>query len=526
MVWRFGSGHTVESVERSLRSETEGPCPLKKCANRSKPRRFLSGSSFFVSTTGNDAAAGTVSHPFRTIQHALNLAVAPGSTVFVRGGTYAERVTLPHSGTAAGGFITLQSYPGEHVVLTGRGANNDDVGYGVNMIQILNQSYVRVGGFEIAYNSGATVGDDAFAVLVHGAGNGVQILNNTIHDMIGKVTRTSGGLNYGTAGAGIHVYGSSISSPYYNVIVSGNTLYNCQPGDDSTETLTLNGNIAGFSIDHNVVHDDNNIGIDMIGGEADIFGKPAGTLNLPVARNGVCDNNTVYNIHANYGGGYAAAIYVNGAKDIVIERNRVSTSDIGLSVGCENHGYVVTGVTVRDNIIDHNTQAGLDVGGYDASVGRVQSCTFTNNTLYHNDTTGQGNGELWVQWATKNVFENNAIHSTAQDLLIDSVTYTDNVSRYNLLFCDDGAASAQFTWGGRGYTGLSRYQSATGQDRTSGFANSRFTAPATGDFRLAPGSPAINAGDPALAPAPGETDFLGHPRKLGGRVDIGAIESA
>lgn len=42
--------------------------------------------------------------------------------------------------------------------------------------------------------------------------------------------------------------------------------------------------------------------------------------------------------------------------------------------------------------------------------------------------------------------------------------------------------------------------------------------------RLSPGSPCVNAGDPAFVPAAGAIDLDGHPRVLDGRVDIGADE--
>lgn len=45
-----------------------------------------------------------------------------------------------------------------------------------------------------------------------------------------------------------------------------------------------------------------------------------------------------------------------------------------------------------------------------------------------------------------------------------------------------------------------------------------------GDLRLSPGSPCINAGDPAFVPQPGETDLDGHARVLCARVDTGAYE--
>jgi uncharacterized protein DUF1565 len=436
--------------------------------------RWLLSQTFYVANNGNDGNPGSIDHPFLTIQHALDVAKEPGDTVLVRAGTYHERLTFPHSGSAAGGYITLSSYAGEHVLLSGVGANDDDVGFGENMVQIINQSYVKLVGFEIAYNNGISVQDDAYGVRVQGAGTHVEILHNRVHDMTGEVTSVSGGLNLGYAGAGIHVYGSSLSAAYSDVTIRGNVVYNCQPGDDSTETVTINGNVTHFSIDHNIVHDDNNIGIDMIGGEADVFNQPDGTPGLPVARDGVCADNTVYGIHANYGGGYADAIYVDGGRDITVSDNHVYHSDLGIEVGCENAGYVASGVMVSGNLIDHNTQGGLVFGGYQKSVGRVQSCTFTGNTLYQNDTTSQGNGEVWIQWATGNVVENNTIYSTSQDLLIDSQVNTDNTSNGNTFYCADGQSAAQFIWGGKTYVGFSTYQAKTGQDRTSTFST---TAP-------------------------------------------------
>jgi len=61
-----------------------------------------SGATFFVSTTGNDANAGTSSAPWRTIQHAAN-SVHAGGTVQVLGGVYNESVTIPSSGNATAG---------------------------------------------------------------------------------------------------------------------------------------------------------------------------------------------------------------------------------------------------------------------------------------------------------------------------------------------------------------------------------------------------------------------------------------
>jgi hypothetical protein len=52
-----------------------------------------------------------------------------------------------------------------------------------------------------------------------------------------------------------------------------------------------------------------------------------------------------------------------------------------------------------------------------------------------------------------------------------------------------------------------------------------FTSPSTGDFRLRPGSLAIDGGDPAgFQPGDSATDVLGAPRISNGRQDMGAVE--
>ena len=55
--------------------------------------------AYYVAPDGDDANPGTESEPWRSIQHAAGQAV-PGSTVFVRGGTYRERVDVLVSGSA------------------------------------------------------------------------------------------------------------------------------------------------------------------------------------------------------------------------------------------------------------------------------------------------------------------------------------------------------------------------------------------------------------------------------------------
>jgi cysteine-rich repeat protein len=442
------------------------------------------------------AISSTVPDDFPTIQAALNVA-APGDTVSVKdtAGPYHEKITFPTSGTP-GAYVTLQAFPGYHPILDGTGIA------GSNMVLIDTKSYVKLIGFEIRNNLKVS---DGSGIRVLGSGSHIELRNNEIHDI------------RGSNAMGITVYGTAATS-ISNLLIDGNQIHDCEPA--RSEALTLNGNVEQFEVTNNVVRDVNNIGIDFIGGETSI--QPDSTK---VARNGVCRGNQVYRARSIYGGGYAGAIYVDGGKDIVIERNTVSQSDLGIEIGAENPGIVASGVIVRDNLVYHNDKVGIAFGGYAASVGRVKNCSFLNNTCYQNDTLNQGLGELWIQYAEDNVIRNNLFYSTAQNVLLYSEAgNVNNALDYNLWFADAGAGSATFVWQSTVYGSFAAYRAGSGEDANSVFVDPQLLNPAAANFHLQSASPAVNAGDPAFVAGGGETDIDGAARVSGGRVDIGADE--
>ena len=434
---------------------------------------------------------------FTTIQAALDAAVA-GDTILVRaqGTPYFEKLVFPRSGSSVDGFISLEAYPGESPVLDGTGVP------GANMVLIEDRSWVRVAGLEIRNNLNVT---DGSGVRILGSGSHIEVRDNRIHDMRGKNAM------------GITVYATG-SAPISDLVIDGNQIDDCEPAP--SESLTLNGNVDGFAVTNNLVRDVNNIGIDFIGGETDI--QPDQTK---VARNGVCRGNQVLRARSSYGGGFAGGIYVDGGRDIVVENNVVTESDLGIEIGAENPGLVTSGIVVRSNVVHRNDKAGIVFGGFQASVGRVRDCEFRNNTTYENDTLSRGFGELWIQFAENNVVRDNVFVATAANLLLSSdAGNTGNALDYNVWYAPGGATSARFVWNGAAYTGFAAYRAATAQDAASVFADPLLVAPGAGDFHLAPQSPAVNAGDPATSIAAGETDLDGAPRLSGPRVDAGADE--
>src|SRR4051812_21915204 len=72
----------------------------------------------FASPAGSDSASGSLDAPFRTAQQ-LAESLTPGDTGCLHGGTYAEDVTVNHSGRD-GAPLTITSYPGERAKLVGR----------------------------------------------------------------------------------------------------------------------------------------------------------------------------------------------------------------------------------------------------------------------------------------------------------------------------------------------------------------------------------------------------------------------
>lgn len=95
--------------------QSHGPMrPLPTAASGS----LTSGSRLFVDANrGDDGNSGAEQTPWKTLAHALRRLKA-GDTLYLRGGTYYEKVSLSRSGTAEAP-ITISSYPGEIAVIDG-----------------------------------------------------------------------------------------------------------------------------------------------------------------------------------------------------------------------------------------------------------------------------------------------------------------------------------------------------------------------------------------------------------------------
>lgn len=477
----------------------------------------VSAADYYVATNGSNTNPGTLQQPWRTIQKAAN-SVTPGSVVYVRGGVYRERVTVNVSGSAAQGYTTFRNYPNEQPVVDGTALAVPAFPNGLFLIA--SRQYITIQGFVLRNYKTATLTRVPAGIYVRGASHHIRIRNNKIHHI-----EHNGTVAHDVDAHGIAVYGDNAAAAIHDVLIQGNELYALKLG--SSESLVVNGNVDGFQIIANKVHDNNNIGIDAIGFEG-VSSDPA----TDQARNGLIAQNWVYNINSYGNPAYgtdrsADGIYVDGGRDIVIERNRVHHNNIGIELASEHQGKSTRNVTVRNNFVYLNDVVGIAMGGYDRLRGRTENCVIVNNTLLRNDRLQWGNGELLLQFDTRNnVIKNNIFQANVQNLLIANpfVENTGNVLDSNLYFTAAGnPATAKWQWKKVWYAGFNTYRAATGNDALSFFTDPLLvSAVPPYDLHIQNTSPAIDAGE--TLSAAGVLDIDRQARVQGLAIDIGADE--
>ena len=484
------------------------------------------GSTFYVSKSGKDTNSGSYTAPWLTIQHAANTVTA-GATVYVEAGTYNESVNFPASGTASNP-ITFTNYPGQTAVIDGTGLAVSGV---QGLINIVNQSYIAIKGFEIRNYTTSSANPTPAGIWVTGAGTGVQLLNNIVHDITTKAEKNGNAF-------GIAVYGTS-STPITQITISGNQVYKLKTGN--SESVNVDGNVTYFAISNNVVHDNDNIGIDAIGFEK------VGPTGSDQAKYGVISGNTVYNISSYgnpaYGNQYAAdGLYCDGCAYVIIERNDVHNCDLNMEAASEHKGHNSSYVTIRNNLFYDANTVGVSIGGYASGVGGSDHIVVVNNTLYNNNTKNQG-GEFQIQYhstSATNFFENNIVYAGTQNVWIYSyVSGSTATNNWNLYYSTAGySQGTSITWGNKSnYATYAAYQSKTGEDTNSPNASPLFVNVSGNppNLDLKSGSPAINAGSTVLTCSVGycgsgtsiygSFDYAGNPRvNSSGQINIGAYE--
>jgi FKBP-type peptidyl-prolyl cis-trans isomerase 2 len=337
----------------------------------------VTGTTYYVSTTGSDSNGGTQTSPFRTINYAVSL-LHPGDTLYIRGGTYAEALqdSIP-GGTSWAMPVTVAAYPGETVILQPPAGTSRVLMFSTSSSQYIIVSGLVLDGVNITYDtvkitwssSGGTANHIRLlnCDIKNGAENNVLISGNSTHladhnEILGCTIHDNRGIStldgthyhgiycsssynlfqgnnvYNNTGYGIHIYQSSGVNP---IECSYNTVDKNQCHDNGRFGGTGSAGIGVFVGDGNLVYD--NL----------VWNNPCGIKVDYGASNTLLYNNTVYNSSV-----FGIDIADNATATGTIVRNNISYqnatdySDRGTSTTCDHNLF--GNVNVSGNLYNVN----------------------------------------------------------------------------------------------------------------------------------------------------------------------------
>ena len=364
---------------------------------------------------------GSKSSPY-SIEDAFDELEA-GDTLYLRGGSYAltqsDGLFLSVKGSPDK-YVTIRNYPGEQPIITNPSTGKETYA----IIFDPGASYIVLEGLEISDISSKYSG----GVVVYGDGqNHVIIRNNYIHDI---KTNSNNPETDSDAGAnGILLLGEK-TSPVSNFIIADNKIENNVTG--WSESLSVAGNCEYIYVIGNELDNNTNIGIDFYGNA-----KYCKTPSLDQPRYCVAAFNKISRSRCGYAD--CAALYVDGARDCLLQYNVVTDSQFGIEIGSEerNDDYPVKNVVVRYNEVKNNDVVGIRVGGYESGskTGYVTATEIYGNVFYNNAKNSPDSAEIVIAKCDGIAFYDNKIYSESNavvgtdftESVTKNVTFTGNV---------------------------------------------------------------------------------------------------
>ena len=462
--------------------------------------------------------SGSQNSPHRTISNAF-ANMLNGDIINLRKGVYYESgLQWNKSGTISHPSI-LQAFENEPVVIDGINTTSQI------LLFIGSKSNIIVRGIHFTNSKGL----NSYGIKIGGNSSNIEITKC----VISNIDIDTLNITPSTNALPIKVC-ANFPDLISNVKIIGNEVFNCKTG--FSEGISVAGNVNGFEIIDNYVHDMSNIGI-----------VAAGKYNNDCqgfAQNGRISENRVERcIFPTLVNSSASGIYIDGAENVIVEKNLVSECQVGIQIGCENAGQIAQFDTVRNNLVFHNIRWGLGIGG---TFGTVKNSAILNNTSISNnqltffDTNGVlrcGNfGEILLKKVENSVIANNLCYTTYSCSNAVFMKWENNGSLtgmtidYNLYYNPGSTAqpimvirnildstenifafSTYQTWGYDTHSFISNplLNNPSGLKPEVNFENSA--------------SIAINSGINMSASSFGQTDLNGNVRK-NNAIDIGAIE--
>lgn len=438
----------------------------------------FSAPSFYVSAQGSDAADGrTEQTAFATVQKAVN-AAQPGDVISVMDGTYnaPSAVSITKSGTPAA-YITLRAHPGHQPTLRTRG-------WDVIKFE-KDASYWEIRGLTIRGNRPDLKLQDATA-------------DGLLKEKDGKPYY--GDPLYNGNGISIHDRGNPQNARPHHIRIIGNTVVDNAGGGISVincDYVTVENNIVRDNC-HFMRYAGSGISIfrswnfdDFKGHKMFVIGNvtSGNRTFVPWTHIGkISDGNGIIvddNINSQSG---ASKIPYEGR---TLVQNNLSYGNGGSGI----HAYASRFVDIVHNTAYHNAQSPELIWRQIFAGGKCDDVRIFNNVLH-------------------------APRGKPLDLSIEKSSH--NIVYANNLLFGDGDNKVR-SGGGLGAGGGSDTGDLAGNVQADPKFAKPSLDPAVADFRLASGSPGIDAGNGAHPGVP-RNDLLGQKRPQGAAPDVGAYE--
>ncbi|MET0404602.1 MAG: right-handed parallel beta-helix repeat-containing protein [Cystobacter sp.] len=434
----------------------------------------------WVSPSGQDTAAGTEATPYRTVAKALSQ-VKPGEAIYLKSGTYSERMKLEEKGGTSSLPLTLKAAPGAKPVFKG------GTGSRTPMLDVRG-AYWSVEGLTFD-----AAGDKAFVAFWRGEG--------AHHGVLRGCT-----LKNGTEGAGVYV-----AQKARDILIEGNTISHFNRAGDDSHGVCVQTNSKNVTVRANDIHHNSGDGVQCLGPEGGATEAGTPFDNLLVEGNDLHENqengadiktctrvtlrgNRIWGHRRTPSSAGEGVVVHMSARDVTLEDNEVRDNGRGIQIGGVREGAPPTRIVVRRNRV-FNGYGGETNDGSAIRVDTAIDVKVDHNTVWNMPAYGVivGNSETGPSQGVR--VRNNLLGACSvaavrlgtaiQDTSFDGNLYT---STKGAAVLRRGSSSLNFTaW--RSATGWD----ARGMEQTPSFLGSSSSVAAE-DFWLAPTSPGLNAG--------------------------------
>jgi hypothetical protein len=333
---------------------------------------------YYVSPTGDDNNEGSQYSPFLTITKAASV-VNAGDLVYVRGGTYHEKLTITADGTS-GDSIIFREYPGESAIIDGEG--HLPAGSWASLVMI-EGNYVVFDGFEVKNSNtgGAYTG-------------GAGITSTGLHDVIRKClvhnTWENGILGQGdyTIIEYCEVYDAAMFNEGDDEALHSSGLTTCR--DPQGDAIT-----TGAIIRHNKVHDNWGEGLSTFESNGTLiednecYDNSAFDLYVSDAPNTICQRNIVYSVTGGAIKAWAGLVCCDEILDVPRSVNVIVRNNVIYNSSLVGYAFTNTpGTGANEAYFENNTLIDSPIWiGANQGDGMVTTSMYVRNNIIHNSLT-------------------------------------------------------------------------------------------------------------------------------------------